>query len=83
MSKFAKIVPLTQFEKERFFLDVIEKLKNTDLNLADIEEMLGVSAIGYLSEVSRTIDQIARMVSTMQSENHELKRRIDAIERSI
>jgi len=81
MSRFAEIVPQNPLEFERFYLDAIEKLKGTNMALADLEVM--PTAAISLHELNRAIEGIARMSANLRLENHELRRRIDNLERSI
>ena len=81
--RFSPIVPQTEMEQERFYLEVIEKLVNTNITLAELEQRADYPAAATNSELERTVRSIISAVqSPLRSQIADLERRINSIEKS-
>lgn len=80
---FSKIVPQSPLELERFYLDTIEKLADTNSTLADEDKKSSVPIIGMLHEVNRKIDTVTRDNRTLRTHITRLEAKIADIERQL
>jgi len=79
---FSKIVPKSDLEQERFYLDTISKLENTDSTLSDqeISTSGGSTTNGRMNEMQRVIDGLTRdvrnarlLVDVVQRQQQEIR----------
>ncbi len=81
--KFSKIVPKTDRETERFYLEVVEKLSNTDITLAELEQRADFPAAATSGELERGIRGLVTAIQApLRSQIDDLERRINSLERS-
>lgn len=82
MTRFAKIVPKTPLELERFYLDVEQKLGNTDATLEELDQR-SQSPVGAMqSETERTLSDLVRMAqSPLKAQIEEIHRLLRDIKR--
>ena len=58
--RFSKVVPQSPLELERFYLDTINKLENTESSLSDEEQKSGIPVIGMIHDINRRIESLTR-----------------------
>lgn len=75
--------PRSPREVEEFFLQVAQKLTNSDSSLADEEQKSSIPFIGYVREVDRRISDVERLVSSRATRVSELERRVLDLEKML
>jgi len=81
--RFSKIIPKTDLELERFYIDVVEKLQGTTASLEEVDQRSTYPGASITAEIERAIRDIYRtVVAPMRSQISELERRINSIENS-
>ena len=79
--RFSKIVPKSDLELERFYLDVAEKLGGTTATLEEVDQRSTYPGASVTGELERTVRDIYRLaVAPLRSQISELERRINSIE---
>jgi len=81
--RFSKVIPKTDLELERFYIDVVAKLEGTTSTLEEIDQRSTYPGASVTAEIERTIRDIYRVVvAPMRSQISDLERRINSIENS-
>lgn len=81
--RFSKIIPKTELELERFYIDTIAKLEGTSATLEEVDQRStypGASVTGELERIIRGMVQSAN--APLRSQIADLERKIDSMERS-
>ena len=78
--RFSKVVPKSELELERFYLDTINKLEGTTTTLSDEEQKSSIPLVGMVHDLKRVIVSLSRDTRNMKAELAALARRIENIE---
>lgn len=79
--RFSKVVPKTDLELERFYLDVQEKLGGTTATLEEVDQRSTYPGASVTGEQERMIRDFYRtVVAPLRSQISELERRVNSLE---
>ena len=66
--RFSKVVPKSELELERFYLDTINKLEGTTTTLSDEEQKSSIPLVGMVHDLKREIVSLSRDTRNMKAE---------------